>query len=191
MPNLLHQFLHEGNVQSRTVLGELFNYGIQADLTGFFTPTDGNLGFELTGYMEEINLVAVVDLDQFLPGNEPRLKTLMNYGGYLYSVRSLKTDQSAYVMGFKMLGPISSVPGIFTQAFTVDLDIGDETKAVTFPTPFSAAPRGLYVTLYSPTDGMVFGVEVDALSVTASGFTAILGASVPDTGYKLNIIALL
>lgn len=191
MANLLHAFLHAGNVQAQPVLGELFNYGIQANLTGIFTPTDGSLGFELTGYMEEINLVAVVDLAQFTAGNEPRLKTLMNYAGYVYSVRSLKTDQSAYVMGMKMLGPIGSDPSIVTQAFSVDLDPGDETKAVVFPTAFIDVPRGVYVTLFVPALGVNFEVAVDGSSLTALGFTAILGAAVPGTGYQLNIVALL
>lgn len=191
MANLLHQFLHAGNVQARPVLGELFNYGIQAGLIGFFTPTDGNLGFELTGYMEEINLVAVVDLDQFTAGNEPKLKTLMNYAGYIYSVRSLKTDESAYVIGFKMLGPLSSTPGIVTQAFTVNLTQGEDTHAVTFPYAFASAPRGLYVTLMLPPGGYPFEVDVDASSVTGAGFTAVFGATVPGPGYQLNVIALL
>lgn len=191
MANLLHQFLHSCNVQAQPILGELFNYGIQAGMTGVFTPTDGSLGFELTGYMEEINLVAVVDVAQFVPGNQPSLKTLMNYAGYLYSVRSLKTDQSAYVMGMKMIGPLSSAPGIVTQAFTVNLAPGDETKAVNFPASFGASPSGLYVTLLVPIGGVNFDVAVDALSITASGFTAVLGAAVPDVGYQLNVIALL
>ncbi len=191
MVNLLHDFLHAGNVQARPVLGELFDYGIQADLTGFFTQTDEKLAFELTGYTDEIDFVIVVDLDQFTAGNEPQVKTLLNYRDYLYTVRSLKTDQSAYTMGLKMIGPIGAAPGIRTQVFTVDLDVDDESKAVVFPDAFTSAPRGLYVTLVAPTGGPVFFVEVDGGSVTETGFTALFGAAVPATGYQLNVIALL
>lgn len=106
MPNLLHQFLHQGNVQARPYLGELFDYGTETGLTGTFTPTDEKLAFEITGYMDEIDLVAVVDLDQFAVGNEPRVKTLLRKDGFVYSIRTLKTDQSAYVLGMKMIGPV-------------------------------------------------------------------------------------
>lgn len=189
--NLLHDFLHAANVQAQAVLGELFNYGIQADLTGIFTATDAKLGFELTGYMEEIDLVAVVDLAQFTAGNEPRLKTLMVYAGDVYSVRSLKTDQSAYVIGLKMIGPLAGAPGIVTQVFTVNLDIGDSSKTVTFPEAFLSTPRGVYVTLISPTGGSTFLLTVDGSSLDETGFAVLFGATVPATGYKLNVVALL
>jgi hypothetical protein len=191
MANLLHQFLHSCNVQAQPFLGELFDYGIQAGLTGSFTPTDAKLAFELTGYMEEIDLVATVDLSQFTPGNEPALKMLMNYAGFLYSLRSLKTDQSAYVIGMKMLGPLNSIPSITPQSFTVQLRPRDESKAVVFPSVFPASPRGIYVTLFVPSGGYTFQVVVDATTISASGFTALLGAAVPDTGYALNVIAIL
>ena len=101
MPNLLHQFLHAANIQARTVLGELFNWHGQVGLTGFFTPTSGSLAFEVAGFMEEIDLLAVVDLDQFDAGNEPVLanREPLNYG------RNLKQDESAYTLAFKMIGP--------------------------------------------------------------------------------------
>jgi hypothetical protein len=109
MSNLLHDFLHAANVQARPVMGELFNFRGQVGLTGFFTPTNAELAFKATGYLEEIDLVAVVDLDQFDAGNEPAFKAPLNYAGNLYSLRSIKTDLSSYTLGFKMIGP-SAVP---------------------------------------------------------------------------------
>lgn len=103
MTNLLHAFLHGGNVQARPVLGELFDYGSQTGLTGFFTPTDEQLGFELTGYMDKVDFVLVVDLDQFTAGNLPATKTTMVYKTATYSLRSIKTDESAYVIGLKKI----------------------------------------------------------------------------------------
>lgn len=103
MPNLLHDFLHQGNVQARPVLGQLFDYGSQTGLTGFFTPTDEKLAFELTGYMDEIDFVLVADLDQFDTGNEPTTKSQLTYGSATYTIRTLKTDESAYVLGLKKI----------------------------------------------------------------------------------------
>ncbi len=106
--NLLHQFLHAGNIQARPVLGDLFNWQGQVGLTGFFTPTSGTLAFEMAGFSEEIDLVAVVDIDQFDVGNEPDLeaepKQTLLWEGHQYLLRSQKKDQSAYTLGFKMIG---------------------------------------------------------------------------------------
>lgn len=102
--NLLHEFLHAGNVQARPVLGELFNYLTQVGLIGFFTQTDEKLAFELTGYTEEIDVVLTVDLDQFDAGNEPVEKTQLHYAGNLYTIRSKKEDQSTYTLGLKYIG---------------------------------------------------------------------------------------
>lgn len=101
------------------MLGEPFDYGTQNGLVGFFTPTDDKLAFELTGYMEEIDMVCVVDLDQFTPLNRPAVKMQATYAGFIYTVRSLKTDQSAYVLGLKMIGPAPapSFSSAFSSAF--------------------------------------------------------------------------
>ena len=122
MTNLLHQFLHAGNIQARPVLGEPFNYNGQVGLTGFFTPTDEKLAFELTGYMDEIDLVAVVDLDQFDSFNNPAVKTQVHYAGNLYTIRSLRTDQSSYTLGLKLIGaaptpPLSGFSSGFSNGF--------------------------------------------------------------------------
>jgi SPP1 family predicted phage head-tail adaptor len=77
------------------------------------------------------------------------------------------------------------------QSFTVDLIEGDESKDIVFPNVFPDAPRGLMVQLLIPDDGFVFGADPVAPSITASGFTVTLGASVPGPGYKLSIQAAL
>lgn len=76
------------------------------------------------------------------------------------------------------------------QAFTVALAEGDTTKAVTFPTAFASAPRGLKVQLLVPSGGFNFGADPDSSTLTASGFTCLLGAAVPAAGYQLSIIAI-
>ena len=93
--------LSSGNAQAQPVLGTSFNYGTQSGLTGFFTPVDEKLGFELTGYLDECDLVAVVDLGQFTSGNQPVTKSQLTFSGATYTIRTLKTDQSAYVLGLK------------------------------------------------------------------------------------------
>lgn len=120
--NLLHEMLHEGNVQSRDILGELFNYRGQVGLTGFFTPVDEQTAFELTGYMEKIDIVTVVDRDEFDAGNEPATLTDLDYQGNRYRIRSLKSDQSAHVLGLKMISatptpPASGFSGGFSAGF--------------------------------------------------------------------------
>jgi hypothetical protein len=103
MPNLLHTFLHAGNVQARPVLGELFDYGSQSGLTGFFTPADESLQMQLVGYLDEIDVIGVLDVLIFNGGNEPTVKSLMTYAGETYQINSRKTDQSAFVIGLKKI----------------------------------------------------------------------------------------
>lgn len=103
MSNALHSFLHAGNQQARPTIGSPFNYpGYTPALTGFITSTDAKLAFELTGSMEQIGLVIVADLDQFT-GAQPAIDDQISYQGVTWALRSLGTDQSAYVMGFKSL----------------------------------------------------------------------------------------
>ena len=103
MPNLLHTFLHRGNVQARPVLGELFDYGTQSGLTGFFTPANDTLQMQLVGYLSEIDVIGVLDVLIFNPGNVPALNAVMNYQGAVYKIESVKTDQSSYVIGLKKI----------------------------------------------------------------------------------------
>lgn len=101
MPNLLHAFLHAGNIQARPILGELFDYGTQTGLIGTFTQDEERLAMEFVGYLSEVDTLAIVDLDQFDAGNLPAVKTLLVRNGATLSVRVLKSDESAYVLGLK------------------------------------------------------------------------------------------
>lgn len=86
---------------------------------------------------------------------------------------------------------LAEAPGVATaQAFTVALAEGDTTKAITFPTAFATAPRGLKLQLLVPSGGFNFGADPDNTTLTASGFTALLGAAVPAAGYQLSVIAI-
>lgn len=90
--------------------------------------------------------------------------------------------------------PVQSSPAAAdertVQMFTVNLDANDVTKVITFPVAFSSAPRGFKLQLIVPPGGFSFGVEVVDGTVATTGFTAQFGASVPDAGYKLNIIVI-
>lgn len=71
------------------------------------------------------------------------------------------------------------------QSGSVDLDSGDNSKAVVFPSPYSDAPI-VDCWVVAP-DGTGFGIEAwpDSGTITATGFTGNLGATIPGTGYKL------
>lgn len=103
MPNKLHTFLHAGNVQARPVLGELFDFGSQTGLTGFFAPADEKSQMELVGYLDDIDLILVADVLIFTVGNEPAPNALMTYAGATFKISSRKTDQSAFVLGMKKI----------------------------------------------------------------------------------------
>lgn len=101
--NLLHAFLHAGNVQARPVLGSSFNFGTQSGLTGTFAAADEALQMQLVGYLDEIDQILVADTALFDVGNEPKVGDLMTYAGAIYKIKSRKSDQSAHVLGLKKI----------------------------------------------------------------------------------------
>ncbi|MBS0328222.1 MAG: hypothetical protein JSR30_00085 [Proteobacteria bacterium] len=103
MPNALHTMLSAANAQAQAVIGTLFDFGTQTGISGAFTAVDAKLEFELTGLMSECDLVAVVDLSRFDSGNEPTENAPLLFDGVTYLIRTLKTDQSAYVLGLKKI----------------------------------------------------------------------------------------
>ncbi len=67
---------------------------------------------------------------------------------------------------------------------TVNLDVDDQEKTVTFVTPFGAAPRSIKLIIEAP--GVAPGVAVVGIrDRSATGFTAVFAAAIPDTGYVL------
>lgn len=62
---------------------------------------------------------------------------------------------------------------------------GENAVEVEFDTPFSTAPVVVAIVAI-PSGGDVIWASVDDSTVTVNGFTALLSAAVPATGYKLN-----
>lgn len=100
MPNELHQFLHQGFVDSEPVLGETITVG-SVTCTAFVTPADERLSMELTGFIDMIDLAATVKVSDF--ASKPAINLDFTYNGATYRLRSIKEDQSAYVLGFKKI----------------------------------------------------------------------------------------
>lgn len=85
--------------------------------------------------------------------------------------------------------PASGPMWALSNVFDVSLKAGDVLKAVTFPAAFQAVPHGLYVQLLVPTGAGSFGVFINHANITAAGFVAEFGATVPSAGYKLSVQA--
>lgn len=99
--NLLHTTLSGAYIQAEPVIGEPFVY-LGNTFTGFFTPVDEKLLFEIVGYLDECDTVCVVSTAQFTsPPAPPVTKTQLVRAGLTYSIRNIKTDQSSYVLGLK------------------------------------------------------------------------------------------
>lgn len=87
-------------------------------------------------------------------------------------------------------------PGMLTvdapsvKAFTLELAADIDAMSVEYPTPFVSAPRGLWCSILIPSGGYSITVNADEGSRTASGFTARFGATIPESGYKLSVIAI-
>jgi hypothetical protein len=72
---------------------------------------------QTVGYLDESDTIAVISFEQFqtFGAPAPQENTLINRPDGVYSIRGVKTDQSAYVLTLKRLskatpGPISPVP---------------------------------------------------------------------------------
>lgn len=101
--NKLHEFLHAGNLQARPYLGQLFDWQDQTGLTGFFSQGDASLLAEVAGEMLLLDLAITVDIDQFESDNLPALGQTQEIDGVNYVLKTLKGDQSAYILGFKKI----------------------------------------------------------------------------------------
>lgn len=78
------------------------------------------------------------------------------------------------------------------KAKVVNLTAGETSKAVTFDSPFAAAPRFVHGVLAIPDGGQAFGVYVRESTRTSEGVTFDFDAAVPASGtYKLLVNAVL
>lgn len=66
-----------------------------------------------------------------------------------------------------------------------NLSLNDETKAIVFITPFGGVPRKVNFVVEAPGSSPGVG-NAGVRSVSASGFTAVFSAAIPDTGYKIR-----
>lgn len=100
--------------------------------------------------------------------------------------REQQESQSADGKDEEYSGDVVTPPtGANLQSSWVALDIGDTTKAIVFPTAYDALPIvDCWVVL---PDGSAAGFDAwpDLVTITTTGFTANLAASVPATGYRL------
>lgn len=98
--------LAAGNVQARPVLGETFDFGTQTGddaPIGFFSDANEQSAFELGGTLDTLDRICVVAKDEIDAGNEPEVNGEFTHGGCLLQIRAIREDQSAYVLGLKML----------------------------------------------------------------------------------------
>lgn len=106
--NALHTMLHAVAPQVQPILGDQFDFGSQTGANGpigYFTAADQKTTFELTGTLEDLDRIVVVDVGEFDSGNEPETLDQMTYLGKLYEIRTLKKDASSYVLGLKNIDP--------------------------------------------------------------------------------------
>lgn len=85
----------------------------------------------------------------------------------------------------------AAVSGAVGQRGRAALTSGESSHAVTFPVAFNAPPTEVFARLLIPSGGSFFAIEVDASTITTTGFTAVLPSSltVPGAGYLLAWIA--
>lgn len=74
------------------------------------------------------------------------------------------------------------------QVFTVSLSTNDDHKDVTFTVPFSGSPK-VHPWITIPSGGSIIECAVDNSTITSSGCTVQFGATIPASGYILNIDA--
>ena len=75
----------------------------------------------------------------------------------------------------------------YQMTYMEDLVEGTSQKAVIFSTEMPSVPRGLKVTLQSPSDGYEFTTALVVKSLTKTGFNLEFGAVVPGPGYKVLV----
>lgn len=99
MPNLLHLYLASGFVQATPYLGESVTIG-SVTATAFVTPSDEKLAFELTGYMDELDYILTLNVADWA-ADIPAVKDTFTMHGDTVQIRTMRTDESAYLVGVK------------------------------------------------------------------------------------------
>ena len=104
-----------------------------------------------------------------------------------FTVRlSAATAASGYTVSWiASYGESDADASIFQEA-SATLTAADETKAITFGTAFASAPI-VVCNIVAPADGVIIAAVPSV--VTMAGFTALLGAPIPASGYKLAYVA--
>jgi hypothetical protein len=82
-------------------------------------------------------------------------------------------------------------PTVTVKKFTVSLTQGTNSVAVTFDSPFGSTPSVVTCSIIAPDGGYVIACAPDQATISATGFTALFGASIPGSGYYLSGEALL
>lgn len=100
-----------------------------------------------------------------------------------------ESDQAIFDRLSQVITAASSGGGSDVEAGQAILSDGIDTVTVVFPVPFASAPIVL-VTIAKPNAGSpLIDANVDRINVTATGFTASLGAAPVGNDYRLNWMA--
>lgn len=108
--------LTAGFAQAIPFLGEPVTIG-PITATGFVSPTNDRLTFQILGYLEECDVLCTLNLSDWQDA-PPTANEQVVYGGRTYVIRGIKTDRTAYVLGLKMIDPATTVNILIT--FTMD-----------------------------------------------------------------------
>lgn len=108
--------------------------------------------------------------------------------GVLYDIVGIvEVGRRSYLDLIVKLSPEGEAVTASFQTFEVDLDEGDISKTITYPTAFDSSPTGIYVALVIPTGGYTFTFAVVDGSRDENGCTIDFGAAIPAAGYKLSL----
>lgn len=80
-------------------LGESITIG-SVTATAFVTATDEKLAFELTGYVDECDWFAVLNVADWT-ADVPQVKDQFTLRGSTVTIRGVKTDESSYSLALK------------------------------------------------------------------------------------------
>lgn len=88
-------------MQATPYLGEDVTIG-SVTATAFVTPSDEKLAMELTGYMDELDYILTLNVADWV-SDIPEVKDTFMLHGDTVSIRGMRTDESAYLVGVKKI----------------------------------------------------------------------------------------